>query len=140
MLPNTLEALLTTSVSRLRMVEEEEISLPEMPAENPMEAVAVLERQLAELRSSHSMVLHEMKTMKMALAEIPKTQEAVTSLVLGLAKGIGSKLGHFVLPAAATGGAFWLWNNALSAPDLFKLVGLGLYGGLVLFPLIYWRK
>ena len=122
------------------MVEEEEISLPEMPAENPMEAVAVLERQLAELRSSHSMVLHEMKTMKMALTEIPKTQEAVTNLVLGLAKGIGSKLGHFVLPAAATGGAFWLWNNALAAPDLFKLVGLGLYGGLVLFPLIYWRK
>lgn len=115
-------------------------SLPEMPPEAPMEAIAVLERQMAELRSSHSATLHEMRMMQKTMTEIPKTQEAITALVLGLAKGIGSKLGHFLLPAAATGGAFWLWNNALTTPDIYKLVGLGLYGGLVLFPLIYWRK
>ena len=122
------------------MVEEEEVPLPEMPADNPMEAIAALERQMAELRSSHSAVMQELRMTQKTLAEIPKTQEAVTNLVLGLAKGIGSKLGHFLLPAAATGGAFWLWNGALATPDVFKLVGLGLYGGLVLFPLIYWRK
>lgn len=134
------EARLTTSASRLRMVEEEEVPLPEMPSENPLEAITALERQMAELRSSHSAVVQELRMTQKAMAEIPKTQEAITSLVLGLAKGIGSKLGHFVLPAAATGGAFWLWNGALSAPDIYKLIGLGLYGGLVLFPLIYWRK
>ena len=131
---------MTTSANRLRVVEEEEIPLPEMPAENPLEAITEMERQVAELRSSHSAVMREMRAMQKTMEEIPKTQEAITALVLGLAKGIGSKLGHFLLPAAATGGAFWLWNNALAAPDLFKLVGLGLYGGLVLFPLIYWRK
>lgn len=46
---------------------------------------------------------------------------------------------ELLLPLVAILGAFVLWRAVLPSPSEFQLIGLGLYGGFVVLPVIFRR-
>lgn len=64
-------------------------------------------------------------------------QIAFSEVVLSIANVVGGKLADRILPLLATLGGFFLWYSVLSSPDIYQLIGLGLYGGLVQIPLLW---
>jgi hypothetical protein len=65
-------------------------------------------------------------------------QVAFSEVMLSIANVVGGKLAERVLALLATLGGFCLWYLVLNSPDIYQLIGLGLYGGLVQIPLV-WR-
>ena len=75
--------------------------------------------------------------------EAPGVSE-VQSLVITLATSaltiVTGKLFELLLPLLGIIFGFVIWRSVMASPDVFQLVGLGLYGAFVLIPTIIFRR
>ena len=72
--------------------------------------------------------------------DISETQSLVISLATSAINIVVGKTFELLLPLLGLIFGFILWRSVMPSPDIFQLVGLGLYGLFVLVPTIIVRR
>ena len=120
------------ATGKLRLMAEREV--PEMPEENDSIQMAPSfdSTQLEErLEKKLSMMIERM------LGKIEGQNSAVLNVAFNIGKVVTERFMQLLLPFLVTLGAFTLWYSILTHPDVLQLIGLGLYGGFIVLPVLW---
>lgn len=100
---------------------------------------------MSTARNSRLEVVEEVEvpTEPAQMMVMPSQENLLMKALQTMAKMAASKIAETVkellLPLVAILGAFVLWRAVLPTPNELQLIGLGLYGGLVVLPVLFRR-
>jgi hypothetical protein len=75
-----------------------------------------------------------------SLGKSSEVQDLVITLATSAIKVVTNKIFELLLPLLSIIFGFIIWRGVMEHPDVFQLVGLGLYGAFVLVPTIIFRR
>lgn len=73
----------------------------------------------------------------MTISKIEEQNATILNIAYNIGKVVTERFMQLLLPFLATLGGFILWHSILEHPDMLQLIGLGLYGGFIVLPVLW---